>query len=243
MRILVAHSDRRPFEADRFGSAWRRAGGGESDLVFVAPATAGTLAPADAAFDGLLLTGGPDVDPRRFGATPEPGVRLRLDPGRDALDLELLGRANAAGWPVLAVCYGMQVLNVFHGGTLIQDLDRAGLPGHSVPDPKDHLAHPVRRTPNGTRWLATLPEEFPVNSRHHQAVDRPGVDLEVVASAADGVVEAVELRDPGRFVLGVQWHPENLAQAEHVAVFRAFRQACLSFSAEPGPRSPVPGAL
>jgi putative glutamine amidotransferase len=241
VRVLVAHSDRRPFEVDRFGSAWRRAGGGESELVFVAPATAGAVAPPGAAFDGLLLTGGPDVDPRRFGAAPEPGVRLRLDPGRDALDLALLGRADAAGWPVLAVCYGMQILNVYHGGTVIQDLDHAGRRGHAISEPKDHLAHVVRRTGGGCR-LATLPLEFLVNSRHHQAVGRPAADLEVVASAPDGVVEAVELRGSERFVLGVQWHPENLAEPEHVAIIRAFRQACLSFSAEPGARSPAPGA-
>ena len=207
----------------------------------MAPATAGAVAPPGAAFDGLLLTGGPDVDPERFGATPEPGVRLRLDPGRDALDLELLGRADAAGWPVLAVCYGMQILNVYHGGTVIQDLDQVGRPGHAVSEPKDHLAHLVRRTGAGCR-LAALPLEFPVNSRHHQAVGRPAANLEVVASSPDGVVEAVELRGSERFVLGVQWHPENLVEPEHVAIIRAFRQACLAFSAEPGARSPAPGA-
>ncbi len=87
------------------------------------PSTAGDVARDGAAFAGLLLTGGPDVDPARYGAAPEAGVELHPDPARDALDLALLERAALEGWPVLAVCYGIQLLNVFHGGTFVQDLD------------------------------------------------------------------------------------------------------------------------
>jgi putative glutamine amidotransferase len=235
MQILVTRSDRRPFEVDRFGAAWRRAGGDPSELVFATPSTAGEAAPDGAAFAGLLLTGGPDVEPARYGASPEAGVELHADPARDALDLALLDRAGRERWPVLAVCYGIQLLNVFHGGTLVQDLDSAGKGGHQVREPKDHLAHVVTRT--GGRWLDGCPDEFWVNSRHHQAIGRLAGALAAVATAPDGVIEAVELSEGERFVLGVQWHPENLTQPEHVGVFRTFRAACLDRHADHGPRT------
>lgn len=230
MRVLLSHSDNRPFEVDRFGTAWQRAGGTAAELLAVTPSTVGVLPVEDGEVAGLLLTGGPDVEPWRFGASPERGVELHADPARDAFDLALLRRAERAGWPVLAVCYGLQLLNVHHGGTLIQDLDRAGRPGHSVREPKDFVAHRVRRVA-ASRWLPDLPSEFGVNSRHHQAIDRLAGGLTVIATAPDGVVEAVERPDAGRFVVGVQWHPENMAQVEHVGQFAAFRAACLGHAA------------
>ena len=227
MRVLLSHSDDRPFEVGRFGAAWQRAGGHPAELLAVTPSTAGGLPAGDGEIAGLLLTGGPDVEPWRFGQTPEPGVTLNLDPRRDALDLALLRRAERAGWPVLAVCYGVQLLNVHHGGTLIQDLDRAGKPGHRIREPKDFIAHRVRRV-RESRWFPGLPHEANVNSRHHQAVDRVADTLTVIAAAPDGVVEAVERPDAGRFVVGIQWHPENMTQPEHVGLFSAFRAACLA---------------
>lgn len=226
----MAHCDSRPFEADRFGAAWARANGVAGELVSVTAATLDRVLPSlDAPIAGLLLTGGPDMEPGRYGATPPEGISLTSDPARDALDLELLARAEAGDWPVLGVCYGCQVLNVFLGGTLVLDLDRAGKPGHRITDPKEFLAHTVARSPRSRR-LAGLPDELWVNSRHHQAVDRVAPGLEVVATAPDGVIEAVEAVEADRFVLGVQWHPENLPQPEHVEVFRAFRAACLAFA-------------
>lgn len=241
MRVLLVHCDHRPFERERFGAAWARAGGDPAELVAVTPA----LAAAEPRWNdndvfGVLLTGGPDVAPARYGAEPEPGLELTNDAARDALDLTLLGLADERGWPVLAVCYGCQILNVFHGGTLIQDLARAGRPGHQVSEPKEFLAHTVRRC-GRSRWLGELPEELAVNSRHHQAIDRLAPTLEATAVAPDGVIEAVEQRDADRFVVGIQWHPENLTQQEHVAIFRAFRAACLNVSMSfPVPRFPSP---
>ena len=243
MQILVARSDNRPFELARFDAAWARAGGDPSELVFVTPSTADQVAAPDAVFGGLLLTGGPDVEPARYGAELEVGVEPRFDPERDALDLNLLGRAEREGWPVLAACYGCQVMNVFFGGTLIQDLDRAGKPGHHFAEPKDYLAHPVRKCGRGGgRWLDGCPEEFLVNSRHRQAIAEVAAPLKVILTAPDGVVEAVKLHHTNRFALGVQWHPENLAQPEHVGLFRAFRSACLAPFAVHGPRSTIFGA-
>jgi len=240
VQIVVTRSDNRPFEVARFDAAWARAGGDPSELVFVTPSTAAEIATPDSVFAGLLLTGGPDVEPARYGAAPERAAELHLDAPRDALDLAMLERAEQEGWPVLAVCYGCQVLNVALGGTVVQDLDRAGKPGHYVSEPKDHLAHPVRKSGlGGGRWLDGCPDEFEVNSRHRQGIGRVAEPLDVVLTAPDGVVEAVKLRRTSRFVLGVQWHPENLTQAEHVGLFRAFRSACLAPFAVHGPRSTV----
>lgn len=224
MRVLLVHSDNRPFEVERFGAAWVRGGGARGELVPATPAT-WSRDPA-AGFDGLILTGGPDVEPARYGADPEPGVKLDLDPARDALDLELLHRAEQRRVPVLAVCYGMQVLNVHHGGSLIQDLERAGVAGHQVKEPKDFLAHTVRIASDSAH-LAGLPESFAVNSRHHQGIATVGDGLRPSAVAPDGIVEALEPAGRNRFVLGVQWHPENIAAAEHDQVFKRFRAAVL----------------
>ncbi|OFV82311.1 MAG: hypothetical protein A2Y78_01765 [Acidobacteria bacterium RBG_13_68_16] len=226
VRVLVSHCDDRPSEAVRFRAAWLRAGGEEGEFVFVTPSTAADVSPPSTAFDGLLLAGGPDVEPRRFGVDPQPGVELRLDPARDALDLELLDRAAREGRPVLAICYGCQLLAASAGGTVVQDLERAGKTGHTVPEPKDRQTHDVIVSPNA-RFLPAAGGRFAVNSRHHQAVAEPGDGLSVAARAPDGVVEAIEAGTGDRFVLGVQWHPENMSQQEHVAIFRAFRSACL----------------
>jgi putative glutamine amidotransferase len=240
VQVLVTRSDNRPFEVARFDAAWARAGGDPSELVFGTPSTTDEVATPESVFAGVVLTGGPDLDPARYGSTPDPGAELRIDPERDALDLAMLERAEREGWPVLAVCYGCQALNVFYGGRLIQNLDRAGKPGHYVPEPKDHLAHPVRKSGlGGGRWLDGCPDEFEVNSRHRQAIADVALPLDVILTAPDGVVEGVKLRRTGRFVLGVQWHPENLAQAEHVGLFRAFRSACLAPFAVHGPRSTI----
>jgi len=234
VRVLVSRSEGRPFEVERFSAAWRRAGGDPAELVFVTPSTAAGVVPPEAGFDGMLLTGGPDVEPWRFGAAPERGVTLRPDPARDALDLGLVERAAQEAWPVLAICYGCQLLAASAGGTVIQDLDRAGMPGHKIAEPKDHPAHLVTVSV-AARFLPPAGGTFVVNSRHHQGVGEPGRGMVVAASAPDGVIEAIEPAAGERFVLGVQWHPENMTEPEHVAIFQAFRRACLRRSSFRGP--------
>lgn len=223
MRILLAHCDSRPFEVERFGAVWEAAGGDPVELNPVTPRTARAVLDAGGSLDGLLLTGGPDVEPWRYGQQPEPGSVLGADPGRDALDLDLLERAAKERWPVLGICYGCQILAVAEGGSLLQDLPRAGFGSHRPELPRDVPAHPVRVSQDA-RWLragATLM----VNSRHHQSVAQPG-RLRVVARAPDGVVEALERAEGDRLVIGVQWHPEDLRTPEHLALFRVFRRAC-----------------
>lgn len=150
--------------------------------------------------DGLLIAGGPDVDPVRYGAERDP----RTGPPaaeRDAWELALIGAALEARVPLLGVCRGMQLLNVALGGTLVQHVDgHAGAPGVFG-------RHAVAPVP-GTRYAELVPEVTSVPSFHHQAVDRLGTGLVVAARAvSDGTVEAVERPGP-ELVLGVQWHPE-----------------------------------
>ncbi|MEU6006646.1 gamma-glutamyl-gamma-aminobutyrate hydrolase family protein [Streptomyces sp. NPDC047453] len=176
-------------------------------LVQAAGGLAAMLPPDDpshaasvvARLDGLVVAGGPDVEPERYGAEREP----RTGPPsreRDTWELALIRAALDSGTPLLGICRGMQLLNVALGGTLVQHID-----GHTE-DVGVFGSHPV--TPvAGTRYAAVVPEETYVPTYHHQAVARLGEGLRTSAHATDGTVEAVEL--PGdRFVLGVQWHPE-----------------------------------
>ncbi len=157
--------------------------------------------------DGLILTGGGDIEPGRYGAAPHPRT-TRVSEQRDAAELELLHAALDAGLPVLGVCRGMQLLNVARGGTLRQHLPEDT--GHA-PQPGTFGSHPVRVAP-GTRLAAILDDGeagLQVPTAHHQAIGALGDGLAATAWAQDGVVEAVELgaeADP--FVLAVQWHPE-----------------------------------
>jgi putative glutamine amidotransferase len=157
--------------------------------------------------DGLLLTGGGDIDPARYGAQPHPRTG-RVSVPRDAAELELLEAATAAGLPVLGVCRGMQLLNVARGGTLCQHLPDGA--GHA-PAPGAFGSHPVR-VAAGTRLggiLGASAVGAGVPTAHHQAIERLGAGLVATAWADDGVIEAVEPSAAGDpFLLAVQWHPE-----------------------------------
>lgn len=163
---------------------------------------------------GLLLTGGGDIDPVLYGETRHPTVD-DAEPGRDEFEIDLARRAIEADLPLLAICRGAQVLNVATGGTLVQDIPTAvdTTLDHSVTEPKDAIAHPVDVSPGSVLATALGPAgpvagSCRVNSRHHQSVGRIGEGLVASATAPDGVVEAIEKPD-ARFCLGVQWHPEN----------------------------------
>jgi putative glutamine amidotransferase len=162
--------------------------------------------------DGLVLTGGGDVEPSRFGDVAHPKTSL-VSSDRDALELELVDRAMRDDVPVFAICRGLQVLNVALGGTLHQHVpDVVGERiQHSQPDKRHVRTHDVKVQMEGTR-LGTIvgASELRVNSFHHQAVARLGRALRDVAWAPDNVIEAIEHTDRGRFILAVQWHPEEL---------------------------------
>ena len=181
--------------------------------------------------DGVLLTGGGDIDPMRYGTAEHPTYGA-AEPGRDEFEIALVRAARAADLPVFAICRGLQVLNVALGGDLIQDIPsevNGALP-HDIREPRYALAHEVWAT-GGSRFATLMKDKLvdgescQVNSRHHQAVRHLGQGLEVVATAPDGVIEAVE--GPGRFCLGVQWHPENFWRTgEFRPLFEGFVEAC-----------------
>ncbi len=178
-----------------------------------------------AGWRGLLLTGGTDLNPALYGAGALP-TDEEPDDARDLMEADLLREALEKDLPVLAICRGMQLFNVAHGGTLIQDLPDAR--AHVVRGPDAALpAHEVIVEP-GTRLADILGAgAHAVNSRHHQAVGRVGDKLRVSArSAGDGVIEGVE-REDRRFAVAVQWHPEDQARvnAEQRKLFQAFAKA------------------
>ncbi|NEA63124.1 gamma-glutamyl-gamma-aminobutyrate hydrolase family protein [Streptomyces sp. SID12488] len=162
-----------------------------------------------ARLDGVVIAGGPDVDPARYGEERDPHTGPPAE-ARDAWELALIEAALATGTPLLGICRGMQLLNVALGGTLVQHID-----GHAeTPGVFGH--HTVKPVP-GTRYADAVPEETSVPTFHHQAVDRLGRGLVPSAYAADGTVEAVEA-EGSEWVLGVQWHPE---MGEDVRVMEA----------------------
>ncbi|MFC5831935.1 gamma-glutamyl-gamma-aminobutyrate hydrolase family protein [Nonomuraea insulae] len=171
--------------------------------------------------DGLIVAGGGDIDPARYGAEPEEHTSY-VRKFRDSAEFELLATALDAEVPYLGICRGLQVLNVALGGSLHQHLpDVVGHTGH-CPGPGVFGDLPISPVP-GTRVAKALGEDpVPVPHYHHQAVDRLAPGLTVTATTADGTIEAVEL-DSGRFTMAVQWHPEA---AEDHALFDALVTAC-----------------
>lgn len=183
-------------------SAVEEAGG----CALVVPPNEGAVEAVLDSLDGVLLSGGEDVDPTRYGADPHPRTLPDL-PERDRFELELARAALARDIPVLAICRGAQVLNVARGGDLIQHLpDEVGHDDHGHA-PGAFSDHEVR-VEGGSRAAALLGARTAVKSHHHQALGRLGDGLAPVAWADDGTVEALE--DPSRrFALGVLWHPEE----------------------------------
>lgn len=166
--------------------------------------------------DGLLLPGGGDVDPARYGEEPHPRLG-EVSPERDAHELYLARYAAEKGLPALGVCRGIQVMNVALGGTLYQDLEAQGLQEvqHYQKSPPPALAHGVRLVA-ASPLSQLFPEAFRVNSYHHQGLKALGRGLKPLAVAPDRLVEAVALEGHPLF-LGVQWHPELLR--EHWPLF------------------------
>ncbi|MER6565919.1 gamma-glutamyl-gamma-aminobutyrate hydrolase family protein [Streptomyces sp. NPDC001093] len=175
----------------------QRAGGLAAMLP---PDTPERAAETVARLDALVIAGGPDVDPARYGAEREPRTGPPA-PARDAWELALIEASLDAAMPVLGICRGMQLLNVALGGTLVQHVE-----GHAEVVGV-FGGHPVKPVP-GSLYAGIVPEETTVPTYHHQAVDRLGAGLVPSAYAADGTVEAVELPADRGWVLGVQWHPE-----------------------------------
>ncbi len=171
-------------------------------------------------FDGLLLVGGGDVEPARYGSTGDEHV-YGVEPDRDALEISLLRAAEDAAVPTLCVCRGMQVMNVAFGGTLVQHLpDVDGLSEHGVPLEGTETLHDVLPEPGSRLSAVTKSGPLTVSSHHHQGVDRLGKGLAATGRSGDELIEAIELVVPDQqderqpWMLGVQWHPEETAERD-----------------------------
>jgi putative glutamine amidotransferase len=171
--------------------------------------------------DALIISGGPDIDPARYGEQAGPQTTV-IRPARDAAEVALLGAALGSGVPVLGICRGLQVMNVALGGTLIQHLpDAVGHAGHS-PTPGTMAEHKVTIGAGPSRLATTLGAgTISVPTHHHQGIARLADKLTATAWAEDGTIEAIEL-DGAAFVVGVQWHPEA---GEELALFKALIEA------------------
>ena len=181
-------------------------------------------------FAGLALLGGGDIDPLRYASDRDANV-YGVEQERDELELALARHAVNTGLPLLAICRGLQVLNVALGGTLRQHLPSAGIHGHGAPEAGGGpCVHDVAVEP-GSRLAAALGPAGRLNacvSSHHQAPDEIAPVLVPVARSPDGLVEALETRAGAGWVLAVQWHPERTAaeDQQQQAIFDAFGRAC-----------------
>ncbi len=239
-RILLTTSSRSTNQGLRRNDAFT--GRNYSESVAKAggtPLMAASLDPALAdsfleGIDGVVFTGGVDVDPIHFGQQPHRDLGS-VDVERDLFELALYRAARARNLPVLGVCRGLQLINVAQGGTLHQHLgaDFSSL-GHSQGEIGGEPYHTVTLTADSELGRAFGGTEIRTNSYHHQGIDRVGRDLRAVAHASDGLVEAVEGLS-GPFLLGVQWHPE-MSQAkypEQLAPFTALIAAVTGARLQP----------
>jgi putative glutamine amidotransferase len=179
--------------------------------------------------DGIILSGGEDVDPQFYGQDPHINLGPTL-PDRDLVEIEIVKYAIRNNIPILAICRGVQILNVALGGTLIQDI-----PSH-MKEPIQHSQTVERR--RDTHWVKISEDsklfqilgsdQIRVNSLHHQAIDMVAMDLRVVASSSDGIIEAVEYIGSSTFTVGVQWHPESMASTNNSMnnLFIQFIKSC-----------------
>jgi putative glutamine amidotransferase len=180
--------------------------------------------------DGILLPGSPtDIDPRLYGAAAH-GKLGKLYPERDSTDFALLDYSETHNKPLLGICFGVQSLNVYRGGSLVQDIPSiiTGAVAHDNDDAAEPARHLVKVMEDSRIAQLAGKTQVDVNSYHHQAVQTCGRNLRPVAYAPDGVVEAVE-DTRGRFILGVQWHPERGFHNDPVsqALFKSFIQPAM----------------
>lgn len=201
-------------KAAPYVAALRRAG---FEIVPITPEIPAGLEGLDA----LVVSGGTDIEPTRFGQLAHPQTG-EPDVDRDELEARLLGEALAADLPVLCICRGMQMLNIVRGGNLNQHVQE-----HPRTKGYDEDVHEVRVQPGSKLAEIAGCESKQVNSRHHQAVDRLGEGLRASAHAPDGIVEAIELPE-ARFVVGVQWHPEDRVARDgaDASLFSSLLRAC-----------------
>jgi putative glutamine amidotransferase len=206
--MRIDHPTERFYLARHYSEAVEAAGGAPVHISLI-PSAEYVEAVVEG-LDGILLPGSDsDVDPLRYGQQPHLALGA-VHELKDETDLLIIAAAERRQIPLFAICFGMQVLNVSRGGTLIQDI-RSQVPGaikHEQGAPRNRPSHSVKISPGSKLNQIIETEDLLVNSHHHQAIDTLGADLVSTARSADGVIEAFEDPRPDRFVLAVQWHPE-----------------------------------
>lgn len=212
-----------------YTTALRAAGLRPYILPVLAPEDAGILLDG---MDGLLLTGGEDVDPSHYGAAPHPALG-DVHAARDAFELSLVRAAHARRLPTLAICRGAQILNVALGGSLMQDVpsERPGALAHDGTWERSARVHAVELDPASRLADALGASMVQANSMHHQAIARVADGVRVVARAPDGVIEGIESAQADWWMLGAQWHPEELTETTEDwdrALFAAFAAAVVA---------------
>ena len=212
MRPVIGITCSFDYSSDKFQlggdyvEAVRAAGG----IPFIIPHEENLIDEIIRVIDGLLLSGGGDIDPCYFGSEPWPQSGS-IDPLRDAFELAIATKAKAEGMPLFGICRGMQVMNVAAGGDIHQDI-HSSLPGaykHSQEAPRWYPTHRIKITNNTMLKTILGLDELRVNSFHHQSINRVAPGYRISASANDGVTEAIEGLG-NNFALGVQFHPENM---------------------------------
>ena len=229
-------SSQRPWEGKNrhYALAVQKAGGEPIELALNDPQSLGSLLPA---LDGFVLPGSPaDIDPAGYGRR-DSGLCAPSDPPRELTDRSILEHAFSFKKPVLAICYGCQLLNVFLGGTLIQDLHAqtgtqiAHRRKDLTPEPLEDPVHPVCFEPGSRLAKLAGGSQGVINSSHHQSIEQPGRQLNITGRALDGIIEGVEWTGDANWVTGVQWHPERMVSdplaeglfADFLAAVRASR--------------------
>lgn len=244
-------ADRSISLSNRYLQAILNAGG----LPLALPTTASRaiLAEAVRRADGVLLTGGDDVDSGLYAPGMDPGLRAKVhveSSDRDECELRLIEETFLQRRPLLAICRGQQILNVAFGGTLVADIpsQHPSTTNHSRMDAGHDLVHEVEVLPDSMLAAITGCTRLGVNSIHHQSVDQVAPPFEVIARAPDGIIEALELNAQSRamlpFLLAVQYHPERLADEfpQHRALFEAFVAACTAAARQhPEPLANIAG--
>ncbi|KAB2964724.1 MAG: gamma-glutamyl-gamma-aminobutyrate hydrolase family protein [Thermoanaerobaculia bacterium] len=247
IRVVLSWSN--PAKAEKYREALAAAAAGQLALL---DADARSASPGEAAAaldeaDALLLTGGPDVVPARYGENEDPAAGVESIPARDELEWSLLAAARRRALPVLGICRGHQVVHAFLGGSLWQDVGAISPESRRLHDPdrgdRRREAHGITVAAGSSPLRDLLSSHAPlaVNSLHHQAVRRPGEGMAVAAVASDGVIEASSRADPSWWVWTVQWHPEELSGAAdpplHRRLFAEFLAAARSGARVPEPHS------
>ncbi len=232
--VASAGTTVRTYRADQtYTESVKRAGGIPITLIPMAPEAMPQLLDM---IDGLLIPGGGDINPERYDATPHEAVN-GVDDERDAFELEMVRRARDRRIPTMAICRGLQVVNVALGGTLVQDLpSHKGAHGHDITGEGAYEPHSEALIDPGCRIASIIGEGLhQINSIHHQAVEELGEGLRVVGAAPDGTIEAIEHEDTSWPLIAVQWHPEFLGMADHGEshdLFHAFVESAAKYRAD-----------